>query len=180
MTHLRAVNSLFGAVLEVPGAIMNAVGLSPAEQQAIGFYTMQPEFMMAQLPELSTLSSYLRGTRAENAAADVYSVAYKTRLAPESYPGLSRAAHFQEANGSLLSAMEGDAQFAKSMENLGVSLERTPTGLTPRQSPAGWTWHHADGLGQMELVPRYQHTPGSSFWPILHPNGYGGYFIWGK
>jgi hypothetical protein len=117
---------------------------------------------------------------AETAGGDAYSVAFQTRLAPESYPGLSRAAHFQEANEALLQAMEGDAQFAKSMEDLGVSLERTPTGLAPRMSPADWTWHHADGLGEMELVPRYQHTPGSDFWDVLHPGGQGGYSIWGK
>lgn len=126
-----------------------------------------------------------RGNSANNGAAeaagtDAYSVAFKMRLAPESYPGLSRAAHFQEANEALLQAMEGDAQFAKSMEDLGISLDRTPTGLAPRQSPAGWTWHHAEGLGDMELVPRYQHTPGSDFWEVLHPDGNGGYYIWGK
>jgi hypothetical protein len=102
------------------------------------------------------------------------------KLAPESYPGLSRAAHFQEANGSLLNAMEGDAQFTKSMKDLGVSLDRTPTGLAPRESPAGWTWHHADSLGEMQLVPRFQHAPGSVWQDLLHPNGKGGYSIWGK
>jgi hypothetical protein len=117
---------------------------------------------------------------AESAAPKAYSVAYRTRLAPESYPGASRAAHFQEANGNLLKAMEGDASFAKAMKDLGVNLERTPTGLAPRQSPAGWTWHHAESLGEMQLVPRVQHTPGSAWWDILHPGGQGGYSIWGK
>ncbi|AHF93966.1 hypothetical protein OPIT5_01600 [Opitutaceae bacterium TAV5] len=117
---------------------------------------------------------------AETAAPKAYSVAYRTRLAPESYPGASRAAHFQEANGNLLRAMEGDASFAKSIRDLGINLERTPTGLVPRQSPANWTWHHAESLGELQLVPRVQHTPGSAFWDILHPGGQGGYSIWGK
>ena len=53
-------------------------------------------------------------------------------LDPASYPGLSRGAHFQEANESLLTAMEGDPEFAQSMQDLGVTLQRTPTGLAPR------------------------------------------------
>lgn len=117
---------------------------------------------------------------AESAAPRAYSVAYRTRLAPESYPGVSRGAHFQEANGNLLRAMEGDASFAKSMRDLGVNLERTPTGLAPRQSPASWTWHHADSLGELQLVPRFQHAPGSAWQELLHPGGQGGYSIWGK
>ncbi len=120
-------------------------------------------------------------TVVETAAAPrAYSVAYRTRLAPESYPGVSRGAHFQEANGNLLRAMEGDASFARSMRDLGVNLERTPTGLAPRQSPAGWTWHHADSLGELQLVPRFQHAPGSAWQELLHPSGHGGYSIWGK
>jgi len=109
-----------------------------------------------------------------------YSVAFETNLSSTSYPGLSRAAHFQEANEALLQAMEGDSGFAQSMQDMGVSLERTPTGLAPRQPPAGWTWHHAEQPGLMQLVPRAQHTPGSIFWDTLHPNGQGGYAIWGN
>jgi hypothetical protein len=109
-----------------------------------------------------------------------YSVAFETNLSSTSYPGLSRAAHFQEANEALLQAMNGDSGFAQSMQDMGVSLERTPTGLAPRQPPAGWTWHHAEEPGLMQLVPRAQHTPVSIFWDTLHPNGQGGYAIWGN
>ena len=120
--------------------------------------------------------------RTAAAAADgsYYSVAVETRLNPSSYPGLSRAAHFQEANESLLQMMEGDSAFAQSMRDMGVNLERTPTGLAPRQSPAGWSWHHGQEPGVMQLVPRSQHTAGSIFWDTLHPDGQGGYAIWGK
>jgi hypothetical protein len=129
----------------------------------------------------------LRSRAAETAAprvlgptGDVYSVAYEMKLSPTSYPGVSRGAHFQEANGSLLQAMEGDVAFAQDMQNLGINLQRTPTGLAPRTSPSGWTWHHAEDPGVMQLVPRSQHQPGSIFQDALHPNGVGGYSIWGK
>ncbi|HDS1235307.1 TPA: RHS domain-containing protein [Pluralibacter gergoviae] len=109
-----------------------------------------------------------------------YSTAYEMRLSKTSYPGVSRGRHFQEANESLLKAMESDKQFAHMMKDLGVNLERTPTGLAPRQPPTNWTWHHELEEGVMRLVPRSQHTPGSEFWKILHPDGYGGYAVWGK
>lgn len=110
-----------------------------------------------------------------------YSVAYHMELAPASYPGLSRAAHIQEANGSLLTDMESDPEFARRMmEGLGISIERTPNGLAPRTSPEGWTWHHDQDPGAMQLVPRDQHAPGSIFQNALHPNGKGGYSIWGR
>jgi hypothetical protein len=109
-----------------------------------------------------------------------YSTAFRTELKATSCPGVSRAAHFQEANEALLKAMEADAQFAQTVQNIGIDLERTATGLAPRKPPAGWTWHHAPVRGLMELVPRPQHTPGSTFWETLHPNGRGGYAIWGK
>jgi hypothetical protein len=102
------------------------------------------------------------------------------KLNPSSYPGMSRGAHFQEANEWLLRTMESDSGFAQSMSELGISVERTPTGLAPRQSPAGWTWHHAEEPGVMQLVPRPQHTSGSIFWDTLHPDGKGGFATSGK
>lgn len=72
------------------------------------------------------------------------------------------------------------AGLASSMQQLGVNLSRTATGLAPRTSPAGWTWHHAPEAGIMQSVPRIQHAPGSIFQNALHPGGVGGYSIWGK
>ena len=109
-----------------------------------------------------------------------YSTAYEMKLSKESYPGVSRGRHFQEANESLLKAIESDKDFAGNMKRLGVNLERTPTGLAPRKPPEGWTWHHEIDEGSMRLVPRSQHTLGSEFWKVLHPDGYGGYAVWGK
>lgn len=108
-----------------------------------------------------------------------YSVAFQTELSPASYPGRTRAAHFQEANSNLLTTMEADPTFAELMKALGVNVERTSSGVAPRTSPAGWTWHHADDPGVMQLVPRPQHAPGSIFQGALHPEGRGGFAKWG-
>jgi hypothetical protein len=111
---------------------------------------------------------------------NAYTVVFQTTLDSASYPGLSRAAHFQEANEALLTAMESDPQFAQTMQYAGVNLDRAATGLAPRTPPNRWTWHHAQDRGVMQLVPRSQHTPGSIFWETLHPDGRGGYSIWGQ
>lgn len=110
---------------------------------------------------------------------NIYSVAFEAQLSSTSYRGVSRAGHFQQANQSLLEMIEADSQFAQTMQNAGVNLQRTPMGLAPRRPPAGWTWHHAQQPGLMQLVPRLQHTPGSIFWNALHPFGQGGFSIWG-
>ena len=119
-------------------------------------------------------------TAARTANGDFYSVAFEMRLSRSSYPGVSRGVHFREANEALLTAMEDDPQFAQMMQEAGVNLERTATGFAPRTPPAGWTWHHAEDPGVMQLVPRALHTPGSIFWDALHPGGRGGYAIWGQ
>jgi len=133
-------------------------------------------------PAVGEYSDFGRSSFAAKGAptGQFYSTAFEMKLAPTSYPGLSRGAHFQEANGALLRATEADAGVASSMQQLGVNLSRTPTGLAPRTSPAGWTWHHAPESGVMQLVPRPQHAPGSIFQPTLHPGGAGGYSIWGQ
>jgi RHS repeat-associated protein len=174
--------------------------------QAPGFYGGNGQSTPYQIGygTVTAITSFMGGEEAEvgnlgkvgevsDAAADVsgvakavvpngntYSVAFQTTLDSTSYPGLSRTAHFQEANEALLTAIEGDPQFAQTMQQVGVNLDRTATGLAPRTPPSGWTWHHAEDPGVMQLVPRVQHTSGSIFWDTLHPGGQGGYAIWGK
>jgi hypothetical protein len=113
-------------------------------------------------------------------SSKAYSTVFETTLKKSSYPGTSRARHFQESNENLLRQMDGDPQLASMMQSLGVNLSRTPRGLAPRKPPSGFTWHHERAPGVMRLVPRSQHTPGSSFWNVLHPGGKGGWSIWGK
>jgi len=76
--------------------------------------------------------------------------------------------------------MDSDAVFANSMSTLDISIPRSSTGAILGKSPTGWVWHHDIGAGVMQLVPKAQHTTGSMFWNTLHPNGVGGFAIWGK
>ena len=120
------------------------------------------------------------GLSAKAPTGNSYSVLFETKLKPTSYPGFPRRAHNQEANEDLLQAMEGDAAFARDMQNLGVGLRRTPTGLAPRTPPNGFTWHHGEEPGVLQLVPREQHDSASIFQDILHPDRRGGFSTWGK
>ncbi|CAN7452330.1 HNH endonuclease [Mesorhizobium sp. LjRoot246] len=113
-------------------------------------------------------------------AGQFYSVIHEMRLDPSLYPGSSRPVHVQAANESLLQTMEGEIAFAQDLLNQGLNLQRTPTGLAPRAAPLGFSWHHADEPGVMQLVPRSQHDGGSNFQKTLHPNGRGGFSLWGK
>jgi hypothetical protein len=120
------------------------------------------------------------GAGAANApTGNFYSVLFEHKLRPTSYPGFWRPMHNREANEAFLQAMAGDDAYARSMQDLGVNLQRTPTGLAPRRPPPGFSWHHAQEPGVMQLVPRQQHE-GSIFQGILHPGGRGGYSKWGK
>ncbi|TIT67771.1 MAG: hypothetical protein E5W19_23210 [Mesorhizobium sp.] len=102
------------------------------------------------------------------------------RLDPTLYPGSSRPVHVQAANESLLQTMEEEIAFAQDLLNQGLNLQRTPKGLAPRAAPSGFSWHHADEPSVMQLVPRSQHDQGSIFQKTLHPNGRGGFSLWGK
>ncbi|WP_206532019.1 HNH endonuclease, partial [Mesorhizobium sp. M7A.F.Ca.US.003.02.1.1] len=109
-----------------------------------------------------------------------YSVMHEMRLDPSLYPGSLRPVHVQAANESLLQTMEGEIAFAQDLLNQGLNLQRTPTGLAPRAAPLGFSWHHADEPSVMQLVPRSQHDGGTIFQKTLHPNGRGGFSLWGK
>lgn len=102
------------------------------------------------------------------------------KLASGSYPGVYRGAHFLEANKALSATMATDARFASSMSQLGINIPRSSAGSILGKSPTNWVWHHDINAGVMQLVPKSQHTIGSSFWNTLHPGGRGGFSIWGK
>jgi hypothetical protein len=88
--------------------------------------------------------------------------------------------HFLEANKALSATMASDATFAFSKSKLGVNLPRSPAGSILGKSPANWVWHQNVNAGIMQLVPKSQHTIGSSFCKTLHPGGRGGFSIWGR
>jgi RHS repeat-associated protein len=122
----------------------------------------------------------LAGVGSGIAKSAQYSVAFEMKLASSSYPGVYRGAHFLEANEALSAAMASDSRFATSMNDLGINIPRSSAGSILGKSPTGWVWHHDINEGIMQLVPKSQHTIGSPFWNTLHPDGIGGYSIWGK
>lgn len=106
-----------------------------------------------------------------------YSVAFETTLDPAVF-SKGRGVHFNRANAALDAAMRSDDAFAWAMEGMMPGVGNRVSSAGGRKTPIGWTWHHAETHGVMQLVPRSQHTPGSIFWNTLHPGRRGGYSIW--
>jgi hypothetical protein len=108
-----------------------------------------------------------------------YSVAYEMKLNSQDY-GKSPAVHNRKAIGSLRESVAEDPEQAAMMKSLGVNLDKV--------TPPGWTWEHASSstangqTGIMRLVPRAQHTPGSEWWRVIHPDAgaAGGYAEWAR
>ncbi|MEP6675853.1 MAG: HNH endonuclease [Ferruginibacter sp.] len=121
--------------------------------------------------EISTAS---KGT----ANGSYHSVAFETELPSNLYKN-GYYQHFKQSNTALNNAMASDPAFANAMSELGIEIPRTPAGGIKGQSPAGWSWHHEQAVGIMQLVPKIQHTPGSIYWNTLHPGGFGGMAVWG-
>lgn len=142
-------------------------------------------FMFAPALEmLSEMGSLYAGAREVGLAVEptatgkFYSAAFQTQLAPTSYPGVTRYMHFKEANVALDEAVKVNP----ALEELGISVPKSPAGSILGKSPENWTWHHDVEPGVMQLVPKNQHPniPGGIFWETMHPEGDGGYSIWGK
>jgi filamentous hemagglutinin len=114
-----------------------------------------------------------------------YSVAFETKLDPADF-GKSRDIHFNRSNAALDSALKTDPRFAKIMDDLIPNVQSSVSSVGGRATPPGWTWEHASSStafgqeGVMRLVPSTQHTPGSPWWRILHPDvgASGGYSEW--
>ncbi|MEU2155708.1 LamG-like jellyroll fold domain-containing protein [Streptomyces sp. NPDC019396] len=112
-----------------------------------------------------------------------YSTGYEMTLDAVDF-GRSRGTHFRRANEALDAALQSDAGFAQSMEQMIPGVGRAVSSQGGRRTPAGWTWQHepasnAGGRqGVMRLVPRSQHDPGSLWQHLLHPGGSGGYSEW--
>jgi RHS repeat-associated protein len=105
-----------------------------------------------------------------------YSVAYEMQLLEADY-GIRRDSHFRRANNALAEAMRGDKDFAAMVRSVVTSIGENQYPSGP-DAPDGWVWHHHVDEGKMQLVPKEQHTPGSEYWPLMHPDGSGGYAKW--
>jgi hypothetical protein len=115
----------------------------------------------------------------------VYSVVFEMELNPSQF-GQRQERHFQIANEALEVARAADPKLA--------AYVPAPAGWG--RPPPGWTWQHATmdqgarwsngqlvrRAGVMQLVPRYQHTPGSVWRRLFHPLPYGGggYMEWAR
>ncbi|MES2185926.1 MAG: hypothetical protein V4505_15350 [Pseudomonadota bacterium] len=115
-----------------------------------------------------------------------YSTVFEMRLDPKDF-GRSRKVHYHRANMALHQALESDPEFAAMMEHAMPGVRSAVSSVGRRKTPAGWTWEHASTkttfdqeAGVMRLVPRSQHTAGSPWWRVLHPDrgAAGGYAEW--
>ena len=114
-----------------------------------------------------------------------YSVVFQYEL-PAAEWGTSSAQHMRSATEALHLELRAYPDYAVAMEQTFSGLTRAvapgPRGGFSAQIP-GFTWQHATTAqggapGVMQLVPRYQHTNPSPWWPLLHPDGAGGFAEW--
>lgn len=118
------------------------------------------------------LAAGIRGSKGAARPA-AYSVVFEATI--EATRSGSRSVHRSAANNALNSAVSSSPDLAHLLSQIGV----VPT--TGGRSPVGFQWHHsAERPGVMQLVPVEQHSPGSAFQYVLHPDGQGGYARWGR
>ncbi|NQY38276.1 MAG: HNH endonuclease [Alteromonadaceae bacterium] len=114
-----------------------------------------------------------------------YSVAFEMKLDLGEF-GRSRSVHFNRANAAFDNALQNDFELMNMMDDLIPGVQSSVSSVGGRATPTNWTWEHAStstaagNPGVMRLVPSSQHTPGSSFWRVLHPDAgaSGGYSEW--
>ncbi|WP_226469880.1 RHS repeat domain-containing protein [Luteimonas panaciterrae] len=114
-----------------------------------------------------------------------YSTAFEMQLSPADF-GKNRSVHFNRANAALDNALQADNEFASMMQTLIPGVQSSVSSVGGRSTPSGWTWEHASSstaggrVGVMRLVPSEQHTPGSAWWRVIHPDqgARGGYSEW--
>ncbi|WP_159887524.1 S-layer homology domain-containing protein [Paenibacillus puerhi] len=115
-----------------------------------------------------------------------YEVGFEAKLKKgKDYPGVSDARHFQEANKQLNERFQQDPKFAEKMEKIypGIvdGVKPGARGAYPRRAPTNdVTWHHhPTEEGNLQLVPRDQHTAKGNVQNVLHPDNKGGMENWG-
>jgi hypothetical protein len=117
-----------------------------------------------------------------------YTAAYEFQL-DDADKVATRPVHFNRANAALDADLQADPDFADYMESISPGIRDRVSEVGGRQNPVGFVWEHAStstvGLqeqGMLRLVPKEQHTPGSPWWRVLHPNkgASGGFAEWGN
>ena len=166
-------------IVRIVGGFGRAGGLFlDGDHEGAGRALAEPEAEVAGI----ALGVALGGGPKGGGPPRAYSVAFEAKIEPTGFG--SRPAHFGAANEALLRGMAQDPGLAAGIRSLIPDFETstlTPSGRVLGVSPPGWTWHHVPGRpGVLQLVPRIQHTNGSLFQPLLHPNGIGGFAEWGS
>ncbi len=88
----------------------------------------------------------------------------------------SDSVQFRYANKQLLNHLDTDAAFRKDMFTRHPELADWVKNGNRSASPKGFTWHHSEATGILELVDLADHN---QFHSIYHPSGQGGRAIWG-
>ncbi|MDR5588976.1 RHS repeat-associated core domain-containing protein [Clostridium sp. 5N-1] len=89
----------------------------------------------------------------------------------------SDSVQFRQANKSLIERLNNDVKFRKDMFKRNPELKSwLDSNSNLSNSPTGFTWHHSEKNGILELVNRGDH---STNFNIYHPTGKGGRDIWG-
>ncbi|ROI01668.1 hypothetical protein EGI16_17405, partial [Chryseobacterium sp. G0240] len=162
------------------GSAGDPAGVFDIGGQVISTWKPENRYLAMGAGILAAVALRKPGLATKEATGTYYSVAFEMKLAEGSYPGVYRGGHFREANKALEAMMKTDAKFAASIDELGIVIPKSPTGSILGKSPKNWVWHHHVDDGIMQLVPKPQHTVGSSFWKTMHPGNKGGFSIWGK
>ncbi|KYF90903.1 hypothetical protein BE20_16185 [Sorangium cellulosum] len=174
---LNAVNPLYHIGLGAADTALAIDGGDYREAGAVGTKTM----VLAAATVFGTGKGLGAASEelaiAARAAPRAYSVAFETTI-PKVGAG-SRGAHFKAANEALLAEMRASPELASAIDGLAIKLPTSSAGTVLQRSPPGWTWHHVPHRpGAMQLVPTQQHQ-GGPWQPLVHPNGVGGFKLWG-
>jgi len=158
---------------QITGAAQASHPVAGGAAEFLGALVTVPVGGEADLLELGINAA---DVEAAKATGNVYSVAFEMKLDPVDV-ARSDSVHFNRANRALDAAIKSDADFAEMMEELIPGVSEDVSSVGGRDVPAGWTWHHAQDYGMMQLVPRVQHES-SLFREVFHPGGTGGYADW--
>jgi large repetitive protein len=153
---------------------------------AVKLQSKLTSFINKTLPSKSLSSGFLG--KADDVIPEdpkFYTAVFQMKLDPSIF-GKSRSVHFNRANKALDDALKSNPEFAAQMEELIPGIEKAVSSVGGRKNPEAWVWEHSSSstafgeMGIMKLVPQVQHTPGSIFWRIIHPDkgAAGGYSEW--